>query len=231
MVSGNQEGIVLSEFKATKVLHIGTIVSAIEQAGSNSEARQIAENLIDALPMKVLKNFQQFFVSTDVEMNYYKALGRLKHIFTDWRDLRVNISTDTILAAYFVSSLFVNSIHSAGKVDGGALIPITSFRDEMETLIDSLLATKVDDVSILDGPLAELSMEYFILHLGSDDGSIVDISKLSSENDEMKKAFGDFARCQANQVRLKTDKKDVDDALKDCKAYNMIANIQKIRMF
>jgi len=128
-------------------------------------------------------------------MSYYKALGRLKHIFTDWRDLRVNMSTDTILAAYFVSSLFVNSVRSANRTTGGALAPITSFRDEMETLIGSLLTTKVDDVSVLDGNLAELSMEYFILHLGNDDGSIIDVSKTSLENDEMKKAFGDFSRC------------------------------------
>jgi len=49
-------------------------------------------------------------------MNYYKALGRMKGLFEDCEGKQTIFSIELILATYFLSTMFVNSLRSAGKV-------------------------------------------------------------------------------------------------------------------
>jgi len=221
----------LKQFTDDRIIHLGTVLSAIEQAGSNSEAKRAADALVDGLPVNVLKHFQQFFASTDVEMSFYKALGRVKHILDDWENSATLISTDMVLSTYFVASLFVNSTTASGKKGSGAEAPITLLRDGMVKVMDDLAALDLTDNTILNGNCEGIGILHYILHLDDGAGNISDARKVDVAADAKKIEFQEFGRCKRNKDRLAADRLIVDKCLTDCSAYNMIANVQKIRMF
>lgn len=57
-------------------------------------------------------------------MSYYKALGRMKGLFEDSEGKDTIFSIELILATYFLSTMFVNSLRSAGKSKVSAFDPI-----------------------------------------------------------------------------------------------------------
>lgn len=164
-------------------------------------------------------------------MNFYMAVGRVKHILEDWENSTTVISTDFVLSAYFLAALFVNSIIASGKKNTGAEAPITVLRDDMDKIMDDLIGLNLDDNTVLDGNCDGIGILHYILHLDDGAGSVRDARKIDAAADAKKTEFQNFGRCKANKRRLAADRAAVEKCLKDCKAYNMIANVQKIRMF
>jgi len=100
----------------------------------------------------------------------------------------------------------------------------------MLAVLTELLTLEVDDATLLDEDCKGVSDFHYILHLDDRKGTIQDLRNVPHAENQRKTMFNNFTRCKEHKRLLKIDFDTVEQAITDCKKFNMISNVQKIRM-